>query len=177
MIYNLYIMWITLVNYMPLYYTQRNVSLINIGNILLLFGTLGGVSGFLSGYLYDRFKKGSFIIQAALAFSIPLFFFTFRTDGLPSVILFIAAGFFLVSVQPVCIRISQDLLPGNMALASSLVLGLSPGIAGITMIFLGKLADKIGIVALVSYELIGLAISFLLFMFFPVMEKWSNRRP
>ncbi|MFC2159922.1 MFS transporter, partial [Actinomycetota bacterium] len=31
-IYSLYIIWITLVNYMPLYFTERNISLINIGN-------------------------------------------------------------------------------------------------------------------------------------------------
>lgn len=175
MMYNLYIMWITLVSYMPLYYTERNVSLINIGNILLIFGTLGGASGILSGYLYDRLKKGNYIIQIALAVSIPLFFFSFRTEGLLSIVLFIAAGFFLISIQPVCIRMSQDLLPGNMALASSLILGLSPGIAGITMIFLGKVADRIGIVALINYEQIGLVLSFLLFLFFPAIEKRSRR--
>jgi len=175
MVYNLYIVWITVLNFMPLYYIERNISLINIGSIILVFGALGGASGLLSGYLYDHSKKGNIIIQAALFISIPLFFFAFRTGGLLSIILFIAAGFFMISVQPVCIRIAQDLLPGNMALASSLVLGLSPGIAGITMIFLGKLADSIGIVTLINYELLGLVAAFLVFMLFPVMEKRSNQ--
>ena len=66
---------------------------------------------------------------------------------------------------------AQDLLPGNMSLASSLIMGLSPGIAGITMIFLGKAADRIGIVALINYEFIGLIISFLLFLYFPIMQR------
>jgi len=68
-IYSLYMIWITLINFMPLYFTERNISLINIGSILLVFGTLGGASGFLSGYLYDRTKKGFLIIQASLSLS------------------------------------------------------------------------------------------------------------
>ena len=175
MIYTLYIIWITLVNYIPLYYTEKNVSLINIGTILLLFGILGGSSGMLSGYLYDRYKKGNIIIQIAGITAIPLFFFTFRTEGFLSIILFIAGGFFMISIQPVCIRMTQDLIPGSMGLASSLILGLSPGIAGVTMIFLGKAADRIGIAALVDYELIGLASSLLLFIFFPVIERRLSR--
>jgi len=170
-IYSLYIIWITLVSYMPLYFTERNISLINIGNILLIFGTLGGASGFLSGYLYDRFKKGYLILQASLALSIPLFFFSFRTEGLLSIILFILAGFFLISVQPVCIRMTQDLFPHSMSLASSMILGFSPGIAAITMIFLGKAADIIGISALINFELLGPGISFLLLFIYPIMEK------
>ncbi|MCJ7473098.1 MAG: MFS transporter [Actinobacteria bacterium] len=170
-IYSLYIIWITLVNYMPLYFTERNISLINIGNILLIFGALGGASGFLSGFLYDRFKKGYIILQTSLVLSIPLFFFSFRTEGLLSIILFILAGFFLISVQPVCIRMTQDLFPGSMSLASSMILGFSPGLAAITMIFLGKAADIIGISALVNFELLGPALSFLLLFTYPVMER------
>jgi len=34
-IYTLYIIWITVISYMPLYFTDKNISLINIGNILL----------------------------------------------------------------------------------------------------------------------------------------------
>lgn len=169
-IYTLYVIWITLVNYMPLYFTEKNINLINIGNILLAFGALGGTAGLLSGYLYDRFKKGFVIIQSGLAISIPLFFFTFRSDGFLSIILFVAAGFFLISIQPVCIRMTQDLLPGNMGLASSMILGFSPGLAGITMIFLGKAADIIGIVDLINYELIGLAASLLLLLTYPFIE-------
>ena len=88
-----------------------------------------------------------------------------------AIVLFILGGFFLISTQPVCIRMAQDLLPGNMGLASSLILGLSPGIAGITMIFLGKAADRIGIVSLIYYELLGLAVAFMLFLIFPLADK------
>ncbi len=174
-IYTLYIIWITVISYMPLYFTDKNISLINIGNILLLFGGLGGAAGLLSGYLYDHYKKGYLIIQTGLIISIPLFFFTFKTEGILSIALFIIGGFFLISVQPVCIRMAQDLLPGNMSLASSLILGLSPGLAGITIIFLGKAADIIGIASLIRYELLGLILSLLILFIFPVLEKRLKR--
>ena len=177
MIYSLYIIWITVISYMPLYYTEKDVSLINIGNILLVFGALGGASGLLSGSLYDRFKKGNIIIQAAILFAAPLLFFSFRAEGLLSIALFILGGFFLISTQPVCIRMAQDLLPGNMSLASSLILGLAPGIAGITMIFLGKAADHIGIVSLIYYELLVLILAFILFLIFPFVKKRSIQHP
>jgi FSR family fosmidomycin resistance protein-like MFS transporter len=154
------------------------VTLINIGVILLFFGMLGGAGGLLSGFIFDRFKKGSFIIQVGFALAIPLFFFTFKTSGLISIILFIAGGFFLISIQPVCIRMTQDLMPENMSLASSLILGFSPGMAAITMIFLGKAADIIGIAALINYELILIIFTFLMLFSFPAVEKsLRNKNP
>ena len=170
-VYSLYILWITLVNYMPLYFTGLNVSLINIGIILLLFGTLGGSGGILTGYLYDRFKNGYILIQIALIISIPLLYFIFQTNGITSITLFILSGVFLVSLQPVCIRIAQDMLPGNVSLASSLILGLSSGLAGVTMIFLGKAADIIGIEKLVRYELLFLFAAFLILFSYPLISK------
>jgi len=170
-IYTLYIVWITLITYMPLYYTENNISLINIGTILLLFGTAGGTAGLFSGYLYDHFKRGYLIIQILLAIAITLFFFTFRAGGIFSIIFFVAGGFFLIAVQPVCIRMAQDMLPQNMSLASSLILGLGPGLAGVTIIFLGRAADIVGIVPLINYELAGPALSILILIIPEVYEK------
>src|SRR3972149_11088956 len=169
--YSLYILWITLITYMPLYYTNADVTLINIGIILFFFGILGGAGGLLSGFIFDRFKKGSLIIQISFALALPLFFLAFKTSGLTSIILFVLGGFFLISIQPVCIRMTQDLMPENMSLASSLILGLGPGLAAITMIFLGKAADIIGIVALINYELILIILALLLLFSFPLAKR------
>jgi len=175
-VYSLYILWITLITYMPLYYTNADVTLINIGIILFFFGILGGAGGLLSGFIFDRFKKGSLIIQISFALALPLFFLAFKTSGLTSIILFVLGGFFLISIQPVCIRMTQDLMPENMSLASSLILGFSPGIAGITMIFLGKAADIIGIAALINYELILIIFTLLILFSFPLAERGLENR-
>jgi MFS transporter, FSR family, fosmidomycin resistance protein len=170
-VYSLYIVWISLNSYIPLYFTEAKVTLINIGVILFLFGALGGGGGFLSGYLYDRFKKGYFLMQAGLIISIPLLFFIFQTKGIAAIVFFIFGGFFLISILPVCIRMSQDLLPGNIGFASSLILGVSSGLAGVTMIFLGKVADIIGIAMLIRLELLLLFLSFLILFSYPFVEK------
>jgi MFS transporter, FSR family, fosmidomycin resistance protein len=169
--YSLYIVWISLVSYMPLYFTEAKVSLMNIGIILFLFGVLGGSGGFISGYLYDRFKKGYFLMQTGFIFSIPFLFFMFQKEVIITIVFFVFSGFFLISIQPVCIRMSQDLLPGNLGLASSLILGFSSGLAGVTMIFLGKVADAIGIAMLIKLELLLLFLSFLILFGYPLVEK------
>lgn len=170
-IYTLYILWITIFTYMPLYYTRKGLSLINAGIIMFLFNMLGGASGMVSGWLFDRFKRGLYIIQAGFIFAIPLFYFTFNSSLPVSIMLFIFGGIFLISVQPVCIRLSQDLLPGSMSFASSLILGFAPGLAGITMIFLGKAADKIGIGRLMQLELILAAFTVMLLFIFSILFK------
>jgi MFS transporter, FSR family, fosmidomycin resistance protein len=174
-VYALYILWITLINYMPLYFTGFKVSLINIGVILLLFGSLGASGGVLTGFLYDRFKNGHILIQISFIISIPLLYFIFQAGVINSIVLFILSGIFLISIQPVCIRMVQDMLPGNVSLASSLILGLSSGLAGVTMIFLGKAADIIGIGRLVRYELLVLFAAFLILFSYPFFGKKAAR--
>ncbi len=170
-VYSTFIVWNSLNTFMPLYFTEARVSLINIGIILFLFGVLGGAGGFIAGYLYDRFKKGHFLLQAGQVISIPLIFFIFQAKGLSSIAFFILGGLFLISILPVCIRMSQDLMPGNLGFASSLILGFSSGLAGVSMIFLGKAADIIGIAMLVKLELSLLFLSFLILFGYPLVEK------
>jgi MFS transporter, FSR family, fosmidomycin resistance protein len=170
-IYSQFIVRTSLNSYMPIYFTEGKVTLIDVGVILFLFGTLGGSAGFLTGYLYDRFKKGYFLMQAGLVISIPLLFFIFQTKVINSIVFFIFGGFFLVSILPVCLRMSQDLLPGDIGFASSLILGVSSGLAGVTMIFLGKVADIIGIVMLIKLELLLLFLSILILFSYPIVEK------
>jgi len=74
-IYSLRILWITLITYMPLYYTGANITLINVGMIMFFFGMLGGVGGLLSGFLFDRFKKGNLIIQISFALATYILFY------------------------------------------------------------------------------------------------------
>ncbi len=174
-VYSLFIVWTSLISYMPLYFTEANVTLINIGVILFMFGVLGGTAGFISGYLYDRFKRGHLLIQAGLIISIPLLFFIFQTKGIAAIVFFISSGFFLVSILPVCLRMSQDLLPGNMGFASSLILGFSSGLAGVTMIFLGKVADIIGIATLIKLELFLLFLSFLILFSYTFVEQRHSK--
>ncbi|MGM0365376.1 MAG: MFS transporter [Actinomycetota bacterium] len=177
-VYSLYILWISLTNYMPVYFTDAGLPLINIGIALFFFGALGGAGGFISGFLKDKYKRGSYVIQVGLFISIPLIYLIFEFNVFLGIVFFVLGGLFLIPIQPVCIRMAQDLFPSNMSLASSLILGLSSGLAAATIIFLGKAADIIGIVNLIRLELILLALSFMILFFYPAAErKWLSAKP
>ena len=165
------ILWIALLTFMPLYFTGIGIELLNIGVILTAFTLLGGLGGILAGFISDKIKYKTFLILAGLLAAVPFTYFIFRTDGILPVVLFIISGFFLISTLPVCIRVSQDIFPSNMSLASSLVMGLSVGTSSIVMIFMGRLADNIGIIKTMNYIIILIfAVSFLL-VFYPLVMK------
>lgn len=174
--FTLAIIWITISTYMTIYFIDKGVSLINTGIIMFLFTVFGGAGGLLLGAIFDKYKKGNYIIQAGFLIAIFLLYFTYKSNTGLSIILFLLAGIFLIGTNPVCMRMAQDLLSRNMSFASSLILGFSPGVAGITMIFLGKVADRIGIVSLIYYELIFTFIVFLILFIFPVLEKKLSSR-
>jgi MFS transporter, FSR family, fosmidomycin resistance protein len=159
------LMWISLVTFVPIYFTRENITLMNLGYVLLAFGLMGGMGGLLAGFLSNKIKK-PYILQAGFLISLPFIYLTFTTSGFLSIVFFILTGFFLLSTLPLCINLSQDIFPSNMGLASSLVMGLSTGMAGITMIGVGKIADSVGIETTIFFLLIlPVTASLLLFGF------------
>jgi FSR family fosmidomycin resistance protein-like MFS transporter len=164
------ILWIALLTFMPLHFTDLKINIINISIILLAFGVVGGIGGVFSSYFADRLKRNT-LIQIAFVAIVPLVFFTFKTNNALSIFLFILTGFFLISTVPLCISMSHEIFPKNLSLASSLVMGFSAGFAGILVMFLGKLADKIGIEKTIYLILILPVIGFFAMFFLPYFEK------
>ncbi|MDD3776477.1 MAG: MFS transporter [Actinomycetota bacterium] len=167
------LIWVSLATFLPLHFTQKNITLLNVGYLLLAFGVIGAIGGVVSGYLNDKGIRSTILIQLGLLLCLPLFFLVFRTEGMWSILFYISGGFFLISTLPVCIRLSQQILPANLGLASSLVIGLSGGTAAITMIFLGKVADMIGVVATMNIILVIPLVSIMLLLFFPWLKARS----
>jgi len=161
----------SLFTFTPLYFTGSGVKLINFGYIIMAFGIIGGIGGLLAGYYSDRIKKRTAVIQAALIISVPLFYMMFKVPLSMSIFLFIAAGFFAVATLPLCTRVVQDIFPGNVSLASSLVIGVSSGSAAATLMLVGKIADNIGIIRTINYVLILPVIAVLLLFLFPYIKK------
>ncbi|MDD5658535.1 MAG: MFS transporter [Actinomycetota bacterium] len=164
------VLWVGLVTFMPLYLTSLKVNIINISIILLVFGIMGGMGGIFFSYFADKIKR-NILIQIAYIAIIPLTYCIFKTNGLLSIILFIFIGFFLISSVPLCISMSHDIFPKNLSLASSLIMGLSAGFAGIAVMLLGKLADRIGIEKTIYIILILPFIAVLSMFFIPYMER------
>lgn len=162
---------LSMLTFMPLYFTGQGVQLINFGYIILVFILIGGIGGLFAGYYSDRIRKRTAVIQAGLSISIPLFFLMFKMPLSISIILFILAGFFVTSTLPLCIRVVQDIFPGNVSLASSMVMGVSAGIAAATVILIGKIADYIGIIKAINYVLVIPILASLLLFLFPLVRS------
>lgn len=162
---------LSMLTFMPLYFTKQGVKLLNFGYIVLAFILFGGIGGLFAGYFSDRIRKRTTVIQAGLILSVPLFYLMFMVPLNISIVLFILAGFFAASTLPLCIRVVQDIFPGNVSLASSMVMGLSGGIAAATVLLVGKIADYIGIIKTMNYVLILPILASLLLFLFPLVRS------
>jgi FSR family fosmidomycin resistance protein-like MFS transporter len=169
------ILWIAMITFMPLYFTNTGIKLLSVGYILIIYNLVGGFGGILAGYFSDRLRNKIILIQGGLLLSTPFTYFMFKTNGIIPIVFFIIVGFFSIATLPLCIRFSQDIFPANMSLASSLVMGLSVGIASITMIFLGKIADYIGIVKTVNYLILLIFAIIILLIFYPLVFRKAQQ--
>jgi len=106
-----------------------------------------------------------------LILSVPLFYLMFMVPLNISIILFILGSFFATSTLPLCIRVVQDIFPGNVSLASSMVMGASGGIAAAAVILIGKIADQIGMIRTINYVLIIPILASLLLFLFPLVRS------
>ena len=167
------VLWVGMLTFMPIYFSRHNVDIIHISIILLAFGLFGGIGGVFSSFFSDRLKR-NVLIQIAYVVMVPMVFFIYKSSTLLSIFLFILSGFFLISTLPLCISMSHEIFPRNLSLASSLVMGLSSGSAGITIMFFGKLADKIGIERTIYFILIFPVIALIAMFFIPYAERKSR---
>ncbi len=162
--------FISMLTFMPLYYTNMGIGLIQFGYIILLYILMGGIGGLLAGYFSDKLERRTAVIQGGIILSVPFYYFMFKVPVNLSVVFFMLGGFFLSSTLPLCIRIMQDIFPGSISLASSMVMGVSGGIAAATVILIGKIADSFGIIKTVSYVLIAPVLAFILLFLFPHLK-------
>jgi hypothetical protein len=76
---------------------------------------------------------------------VPLLHGMFLTDGLMSLLLLVLAAGTLSGANSVIIALAQELVPSRAGTASSLVMGLGWGVAGVLLIGYGTLAEAISV--------------------------------
>ncbi|HEY6865979.1 MAG TPA: MFS transporter [Candidatus Eisenbacteria bacterium] len=136
--------------FLPIYLHRHGYSLSTGGALLTAYLALGGVGGFLGGWLSDRWG-GRNVVRASFLGSLPLFIaFLLLPDriGVPCLIL---AGFVLQTSLPVNVVLGQELSPRHSSTISSLLMGAAWGVGALLIGPLGALADAHGLqVALLS---------------------------
>jgi len=135
--------------YIPTFLIHRGFDLVTantVATLMLLAGVAGQVVG---GTLSDRYGRKEYSIIGMLL-AIPPFLLFMASDGIISVIALLLFGSTLWSTFAVTVAMGQEMMPGNIGLASGLVLGLAVGGGGIGVAITGALADSSSLSAALS---------------------------
>ena len=141
---------VTFSNFLAVLVTAKGGSDFLGGAAISVFFITGALGGLTAGKLSDRFGR-KVVIFTTILLSAPflLIFLHGPTWAMfPSIAL---AGLFLFSSTPVGIVAAQEILPGKTGLVSGLVMGMAWGIAGLTLMPVGWLADRYGLISVMTW--------------------------
>lgn len=136
--------------FLPLLVTGRGGSLEFAGSVLFAFSVAGSAANIVGGKLADMFGKRIIIFIMMLVS--PLFLFSaLKSGGMLSVILFMLGGACIAATNTVTLAMAQEYVPESRSTASSLVMGVSWGMANIVASPIGMVADRIGLNLTLSF--------------------------
>jgi FSR family fosmidomycin resistance protein-like MFS transporter len=130
--------------FVPVMLTRRGLSVSQAGSVASVYLIAVGLGGFVGGPLADRFGPRRIIILSLLA-AVPFLTMAPSLTGTAFVVVLALGGFLLQSTLPVNVTFGQSLAPISAATVSSLMMGFAWGTAGLSVPFVGLLADRIGI--------------------------------
>ncbi len=136
--------YVSFIAYLPMYLQTRDVPLAKGSLTLPVFLVGGALAGLYGGHLSDRIGRRAVVVASLLVYPV-LAALMLLNDSLLVWLLAGAAGATLLASFSVTVVWIQELLPGNLGLASGLSLGLGFGTGGLGAAFTGYLADTIGI--------------------------------
>ena len=129
---------------------DRGLSAIEAGAALSAYSTAGVVGSLIFGYLGDRYQP-RLLTWTTILVACPMLLGYVQLTGPVSYVLLTIGGGLLLSSNSILVAVAQELAPRNAALASSLPMGLSWGLAGLTLGPLGYLGDRIGLETMLTY--------------------------
>jgi FSR family fosmidomycin resistance protein-like MFS transporter len=135
---------LAVVTFLPIFLALQGRSLLAGGLTLSLFSLAGAFGGMVGGSLSDIWHRKGVIVASGLL-CVPLLYGVFHTAGVQSFVLLACAAAMLSGANSVIIAFAQELVPGRAGTASSLVMGLGWGVAGVLLIGFGSLADMISV--------------------------------
>ena len=144
--------------FVPLYLTEIGTALPTVGLTLFVFGLAGGIGGLTGGYWAERIgEKG--VLFASFLIPIPLFLgYLLLGTSVAGIACFGLGGYFIFTGVPILIAISQRSFPRRVGTISSIVMGVSWGMAAVSITPAGMFAERFGLYSLLwILGLIGFA--------------------
>jgi FSR family fosmidomycin resistance protein-like MFS transporter len=139
--------------FVPLMLTRRGYTISQAGTAVAVYLFASGIGGFLGGPAADRYGPRR-VIALSLVLAVPFLFVAPFVRGPGFVLLIAVGGLFLQSTLPVNVTFGQSIAPVSAATVSSLMMGFAWGTGGLSVPFVGMIADRIGI----EMTLAGLAL-------------------
>jgi MFS transporter, FSR family, fosmidomycin resistance protein len=163
------------ITYLPMYLVHTQgydlVAASLIMTLMLLTGVAGQVAG---GRISDKIGRKEFMVFGLVG-AIPFFYLFFTTTGITAIIALLIFGFFLWSTFAVAVAMSHELLPGNVGLASGMMLGLAIGFGGLGVAVNGVIADHYSLAAAIGTIPIPIAAAVVLMALLPYPWKSLSR--
>jgi MFS transporter, FSR family, fosmidomycin resistance protein len=144
---------LTFATFVPVMLTRRGMSVGAAGASVAVYLFGSGVGGFLGGPAADRFGART-VIALSLVLSTPFLFIAPFLSGWMFVVVLAIGGLFLQSTLPVNVTFGQSLAPVSAATVSSLMMGFAWGTGGLSVPFVGMMADRVGI----EHTLVGVSL-------------------
>jgi FSR family fosmidomycin resistance protein-like MFS transporter len=130
--------------FVPVMLTRRGLSVTQAGTAVAFYLFASGIGGFFGGPIADRFGPKK-VIALSLVFATPFLFASTFLSGWSFVVMLAIGGFFLQSTLPVNVTFAQAIAPVSAATVSSIMMGFGWGTGGLSVPFVGMIADRIGI--------------------------------
>ena len=120
--------------FLTLYLTlERGFELDGASLTLALFFLAASAGSFVGGGLADRIG-GRRVIQLSMLASTPFYAGFLMTEGALSILCLFLGGLMLLLTIPVNVVMAQELVPSQRGIVTSLMMGFSWGVAGITFV-------------------------------------------
>lgn len=130
--------------FLPLLFQGRGYPASVWAGLLTFFLLSGTVGGLLGGYLSDRIGR-RLVIVWSLIIAVPLLLLMIRAEGISQWVITGMAGAAILTSFSVLTVKAQEMLPGNIGMASGLILGFGMGVGGLGAWPAGILAERLGI--------------------------------
>ena len=160
---------VTFSNFLAVTVTEKGGSHLLGGAAISIFLISGALGGLLAGRISDRVGRKVVIFTTILLAAPFLLVFLHGPTWsmLPSLAL---GGLFLFSSTPVGIVAAQEILPGKTGLVSGVVMGMAWGVAGLSLVPVGWLADRYGLVSVMTWIALLPLLAAILALFFDDAE-------